>query len=91
PSLHTAAPTFLALFAFHRRAELPYKYTWPVVTFFAANIIIATMFLRWHYVIDVIAGLCLALLTHVLTVRISEREAARRDALGLGAPWPQWN
>jgi membrane-associated phospholipid phosphatase len=90
PSLHTAAPTFVLLFSYHRRAELPFKYTWPIVGFFAANIIIATMFLRWHYVIDVVAGLCLALLTHVLTVRISEREAARRDALGLGPPWPQW-
>ena len=90
PSLHTAAPTFLVLFSYHRRAEMPFKYTWPVVAFFSANIVIATMFLRWHYVIDVIAGLCLALLTHVLTVRIGEREAARRDALGLGPPWPQW-
>jgi hypothetical protein len=90
PSLHTAAPLFIVLFSYHRRAEFPFKYTWPVCAFFSANIIIATMFLRWHYVIDVVAGLCLALLTHVLTVRIGEREAARRDALGLGPPWPQW-
>jgi membrane-associated phospholipid phosphatase len=90
PSLHTAAPTFLLLFSYHRRAELPFKYTWPVVAFFAANIVIATMFLRWHYVIDVVAGLCLALLTHVLTVRLTSREMVRREALGLGAPWPQW-
>jgi membrane-associated phospholipid phosphatase len=90
PSLHTAAPMFLVLFSYHRRAELPFKYTWPVVAFFALNIMIATMFLRWHYVIDVIAGLCLAVFTHVMTVRIGEREAARRDALGLGPPWPQW-
>jgi hypothetical protein len=90
PSLHTAAPMFIFLFSYHRRAELPYKYTWPIVGFFVVNIVVATMFLRWHYVIDVIAGMCLALTAHVLTVRISEREIARRDALGLGAPWPQW-
>jgi len=57
PSLHTAAPTFLVLFSFHRRGQLPFRYTWPLVAFFGANIVIATMFLRWHYVIDVIAGL----------------------------------
>lgn len=90
PSLHTAAPMFIFLFSYHRRAELPYKYTWPIVGFFVVNIVVATMFLRWHYVIDVIAGMCLALTAHVVTVRISDREIARRDALGLGAPWPQW-
>src|SRR6185436_6391419 len=30
PSLHTAAPTFLLLFSFHRRSELPFRYTWPL-------------------------------------------------------------
>jgi membrane-associated phospholipid phosphatase len=90
PSLHTAAPTFLLLFSFHRRAELPFRYTWPLVAFFAVNIVIATMFLRWHYVIDVVAGLILAVVAHTLAVRLSEREAQRRDAQGLGPMWPQW-
>jgi hypothetical protein len=91
PSLHTAAPTFLLLFSFHRRAELPFRYTWPLVAFFAVNIVIATMFLRWHYVIDVVAGLLLAVTAHTLSVRLTEREGARRDALGLGPMWPQWS
>lgn len=90
PSLHTAAPTFLLLFSFHRRAELPFRYTWPLVAFFALNIVIATMFLRWHYVIDVVAGLLLAVTAHTLAVWLTEREGARRDALGLGPMWPQW-
>ena len=90
PSLHTAAPTFLLLFSFHRRAELPFRYTWPLVAFFAVNIVIATMFLRWHYVIDVVAGLILAVVAHTLAVRLSEREAQRRDAQGLDPMWPQW-
>jgi len=90
PSLHTAAPTFLLLFSFHRRAELPFRYSWPFVAFFAANIVIATMFLRWHYVIDVVFGLLLAVTAHTLAVRLTERDTARRDALGLGPSWPQW-
>ncbi len=90
PSLHTAAPTFLVLFSFHRRGELPFRYTWPVVAFFAINIVIATMFLRWHYVIDVVAGLLLAVTAHTLAVRVTARETARRDALNLGPLWPEW-
>jgi membrane-associated phospholipid phosphatase len=90
PSLHTAAPMFILLFSFHNRSELPFRYTWPVVAFFAANIVIATMFLRWHYVIDVVAGMFLAALAHHLSVRLTERESIRRDSLGLGTIWPQW-
>jgi membrane-associated phospholipid phosphatase len=90
PSLHTAAPTFLVLFSFHRRGQLPFRYTWPVVAFFGANIVIATMFLRWHYVIDVVAGLLLAYTAHSLAVFLCRRESARREALGLGPMWPQW-
>jgi hypothetical protein len=90
PSLHTAAPTFLLLFSFHRRGELPFRYTWPFVAFFAGNIVIATMFLRWHYVIDVVAGLLLAVVAHTLSVRLIDREVPRRQAQGLGDIWPQW-
>lgn len=90
PSLHTAAPTFLVLFSFHRRGELPFRYTWPLVAFFAVNIVIATMFLRWHYVIDVVAGLLLAVTAHTLSVFLMDREHARRESLGLGPSWPQW-
>jgi len=56
PSLHTACPTFLTLFSFRNRAHRPYRYVWPVTAFFTSQIILATMFLRWHYLLDVIAG-----------------------------------
>ncbi len=59
PSIHTAAPTFIALFSYRNRHRLPFRYTWLPVMLFAVNIIIATMFLRWHYIIDVVAGLTL--------------------------------
>jgi membrane-associated phospholipid phosphatase len=90
PSLHTAAPTFILLFSFYHRRQYPFRFTWPVVAFFVVNIILATMFLRWHYVIDVIAGLLLALLAHVLSVRITRREHARRQLRGLTPIWPEW-
>lgn len=88
PSLHTAAPTFLALFSLRHRDKLPFRYTWPIVAFFAINIIFATMYLRWHYIIDVIAGLFLATGSLLGSVLLQRREFARRNALGLTPSWP---
>ncbi len=65
PSLHTGCPTFLTLFTFRHRAHRPYRYVWPVTAFFTSQIILATMYLRWHYLIDVVAGLALAVLAFV--------------------------
>jgi membrane-associated phospholipid phosphatase len=88
PSLHTAAPTFIALFAFRHRERAPYRYTWPVIAFFAVNIIIATMFLRWHWVVDVVAGLTLAAVAQALSARATRWEIERRARAGLGPTWP---
>lgn len=60
PSLHTAYPTFFALWAFSNRKHRVVKWVWPVLAFFAVNIVVSTMFLRWHWAIDVMAGLGLA-------------------------------
>lgn len=60
PSLHTAGPAYLALFSFTQRARLPFRISWMPLVFVATQIIIATMFLRWHYLVDVCAGLLLA-------------------------------
>ena len=83
PSLHTAGPCFIAMFSFRNRERLPFRYTWPLVAFSAVNIIIATMFLRWHYLIDVIAGFSIAVLA-VSASRISPTMmtsgSARRNA-----------
>jgi hypothetical protein len=87
PSLHTAAPTFFAWFSFRHRNRPPFKYTWAVIAFLATQIILATMFLRWHYLIDVIAGLALAGTACTLGHRISEWERAKRARLGLQAAW----
>jgi hypothetical protein len=78
PSLHTALPTFLSLFAWRHypRVALP-------ATFFAANIIAATVILRWHYAVDVLAGLLLAVSAFILTPRLVDAYQARREQAGL--------
>jgi len=90
PSLHTAAPTFFTLFSFRHRHQVPFKYTWPFVGFFCLNIICATMFLRWHWVIDVAAGLTLAGVGFWLGVALTERELRRRRFQMLPASFPQF-
>jgi hypothetical protein len=60
PSLHTATPTYFAIYSYMHRRVLPFRLTWPFMAFAATQIIGATMFLRWHYVIDVFAGAALA-------------------------------
>jgi hypothetical protein len=87
PSLHTAAPTLLTLFAFRNRARTPFKVVWPVMAFFTCNIIIATLFLRWHYAIDVVAGLTLSFTVWHFAHKIARNEIARRAAEGLPHPW----
>jgi hypothetical protein len=83
PSLHTAGPCFIAMFSFRNRDKLPFRFTWPLLTFFAANIIGATMFLRWHYVIDVFAGFSLATLAAIVAPRVTRWEVTRRRASNL--------
>ena len=81
PSLHTAFPVFFALHAFrHQRRSIAL-----VIAVCAANITVATVLLRWHYGIDTIAGLALALIAFTLSSRIcrdsgTEAHAPASDA-----------
>jgi len=88
PSLHVAAPTMFALFAFRHRREWPFGLAWPLTAFAALNGIVATMFLRWHYAVDVVAGLMLAVAASVASARLAEWECARRAWLGRPPAWP---
>jgi len=90
PSIHTAAPSFILLFSFHNRAYLPYRYSWPLVGFFVFNIIVATMFLRWHWLVDILAGLALALFAYAGSVYGTRWEMRYREARGLPTAWPEW-
>jgi hypothetical protein len=87
PSLHTAVPTFLAIFSYRHRNRAPFKYTWAPMAFFATQIVIATMFLRWHYVMDVLAGIFLAIAACLFARRIAYWEHGKRERLGLQPAW----
>jgi hypothetical protein len=82
PSLHTAAPTYFAIYSFIHRRSLPFRFTWPVIAFAATQIIIATMFLRWHYLVDIFAGLTLATTSALVSYRIIRWEEKRRVTRG---------
>ncbi len=86
PSLHTATPTFFALFSFRHRRAAPFKYTWPVVAFCASQIICATMFLRWHYLIDILAGITLATTALVLGEKLVVWDMRRRERANEARP-----
>jgi hypothetical protein len=87
PSLHTAVPTYFAIFSFRNRKTAPFKYWWPVITFLATQIIVATLFLRWHYFIDVIAGLTLATCAAFLGTRVADWEYERRARMNVQPAW----
>jgi hypothetical protein len=87
PSLHTAYPMFFALWAFGNRRETPWlRYTWPVMAFVSANIIVATMLLRWHWGIDIIFGVLLAVTARQVSIYLTQRESTR-EAEGRQPLW----
>jgi hypothetical protein len=80
PSLHTAFPLFFALHALRHRRAQPFRLLWPVALFFSLNIIVSTMFLRWHYAIDVLAGISLAVVAQLFAVYVAGREQDREHS-----------
>jgi len=87
PSLHTAGPLFLTLFAWRHRHTRPFGAVWRPTAFIALNIVVATMFLRWHYVIDVVAGALLGLGAFAAATRLPAWEIRKRRARGAGPLW----
>lgn len=88
PSLHTAGPLFLTLFAHRHRREPVFRIAWPLTAFVTLNIVVATMLLRWHYAIDVVGGALLGLGAFAVAIRLPTWESARRRARGAGPLWP---
>lgn len=78
PSLHTGAPTFFAVFSFMHRDKKPFKYTWIPLAFCVSQIIGATMFLRWHYLVDIVAGFSIAVINAIASGAIVRWEEKRR-------------
>ncbi len=82
PSLHTAFPVFFALHAYRYRGQSPFKWGWLPTVFVAANIVIATLFLRWHYGVDVMGGVCLALFAQRTAIAAANYELRRGTRSG---------
>jgi membrane-associated phospholipid phosphatase len=88
PSLHTAVPTWLTLYAIGRaRHDARWRPAAVVTAVFAANIVVSTMFLRWHYAVDVAAGLLLAAVVAAVAPRLARWEERRRARFGHAQPW----
>jgi hypothetical protein len=88
PSLHTAMPTYLSLFAFQERKRMPFKLTWAPLALFTTQIIAATMFLRWHYLVDICAGITLAV-SGIIVSRLALHWDTAREAEGGPPTWPR--
>ena len=88
PSLHTAVPTWFTSFA-ATQARRDRRWLVPAIVtgFFAANIVFSTVFLRWHYLVDVFAGLTLGLGAGWLAPRLAAAEDRWRRRLGLPGAW----
>ncbi len=86
PSLHTAWPAYFTLHAFAHRDVQPFRWLWPFLGFVALNIIIATMFLRWHWFIDVALGLLLAFAARRFACAVAEREELRGERYDVRQP-----
>ena len=88
PSLHTAVPMMFTILAFRYRREFrPFRWSWPVMAFCTSQIVLATMYLRWHYLIDICAGTALAALAVAVADRAVRWDDARRERLGLVPAW----
>lgn len=71
PSLHTSLAVTVLLFAWLTRAEYP---VWTAIaTIFAASVVLSTMALGIHWLIDVLAGVLLAVLAVTLADPLVDR------------------
>jgi PAP2 superfamily len=86
PSMHTGLSLLIALHAVRHRREPPISWIWLPTCFIVANIIVATVFLRWHYGIDVIVGALLAIATYRFAVHAWRWECARGERQAVWEP-----
>lgn len=84
PSLHTSLAVTVLLLAWYTRDEYPFWF--PIATVLALSVVLSTMALGIHWLIDVIAGVALA----VLAVYAADPIVQRFDSLlaGLRDGWP---
>jgi hypothetical protein len=79
PSLHTAYLSYFAIVAFTRRNEPIFRVVAPVLIVIAAHMVVATVALRWHWAIDVVAGLALAFAARFISIAMVRRELGRKE------------
>lgn len=81
PSVHTACSIWLTLFAL-RQARAARAPRWPIAAaltaFAAAQIVAATLVLRWHWGVDVLAGAALAVVTAWIAPKLAAWETSWR-------------
>jgi hypothetical protein len=88
PSLHTAVPTWFTLFAIQQaRRDKRWRIVALLTGFAASQIVVSTMVLRWHYAIDVAAGLTLAMFAATVAPKIAHAEALYRRRHRMRAVW----
>lgn len=87
PSLHTAFSLLIGLHVLRHRHDRVLSLLWLPTWFAALNVLIATLFLRWHYGVDLIAGALLALFVHRLAIVTWRWEGVRDSRHGLQAVW----
>jgi membrane-associated phospholipid phosphatase len=91
PSMHTGGSTFVFFFAVYQ-ATRDKRWRLPALLngFIAANIVVSTLILRWHYAVDLLAGATLSATVAFLAVpRIARWETARRARLGQAPVFPE--
>jgi hypothetical protein len=67
----------LVIHAVRYRRDVPFRWVWIPTAFIVVNIVIATVFLRWHYGIDLVAGTLLTSTAYFVGTRTWRIEGAR--------------
>ena len=88
PSLHTAVMTWMALHAIRNwRTHRVYRIIAFPLAFWALQIIIATVYCRWHYLVDVVAGFLLATIITFVSEPLVRLWGTFRLSSGELDPW----
>lgn len=86
PSVHTAMCLWYCLFLFRERTIFHFKWRhvpWFVCAFVSVNVIVSTIVLRWHYAVDLVAGVMLTLACYVVAYPFLDWYEAKRARAGV--------
>ncbi|MCC6749756.1 MAG: inositol phosphorylceramide synthase [Deltaproteobacteria bacterium] len=87
PSLHTAISTVTLLFLLRHRRSVPLRpVVLPAVTLLTVSLWVSTVYLRYHWFVDVLAGFALALLATLSGIAFERRWPRPAPARCVDAP-----